>query len=85
MREVLSVEGLPCARFVDATDTPALAAAVHDVLTNPELAAMLIARGRRLSDKYSLDNMVEAYVAVLETIGVRLPSPREVSLETARS
>ena len=85
LREVLSVEGSPCARFADATDTQALATAVHDVLTDPELAATLTARGRRLSDKYSLDSMVDAYVALLEAIGVRLPSPREVNLETARS
>ena len=80
---MLSVNGLPCARFANATDTQALAAAVHDVLTDPELAATLTTRGRRLSDKYSLDSMVDAYVAVLESVGVRLPAPRPVNLEPA--
>ncbi len=84
MREVLSVEGGPCARFADVTDLPALQAAVCDVLGDPVLAATLIERGRRLRDKYALDTMVDAYAALLAKNGVRVPAAMSAA-EPARS
>lgn len=66
LEEVLSVEGEPCALFVDSNDTRALAGAVRRILDDPELAAALRTRAVKLSARYSLDAMVEAYAAVLE-------------------
>lgn len=65
LREVLSVEGEPCAIFVDADDPEAFAGAVDHVLADvPETDAMT-RRARRLGDRYPLDRMVDAYEALL--------------------
>lgn len=61
LREVLDVDGEPCALFVDAADTGAFAAAIQQTLASPELARAMGARGRRLSERYSLAAMVDAY------------------------
>ena len=61
LREVLDVDGQPCARFVDAADTGAFAAAIQQNFDNPSQAACMGALGRRLSDRYSLAAMVDAY------------------------
>ncbi len=66
LQEVLSADGEPCALFVDSNDTPALAEAVRRILDDPGLAATLRARAAKLSARYSLDAMVEAYAAALE-------------------
>src|SRR5437660_12935965 len=65
LEEVLSVDGQPCALFVDAADTTAFAAAVQRLFDEPALAERLSARARRLDGRYSLDAMVEAYVALI--------------------
>lgn len=70
LREVLSVDGEPCARFAPVSDPSAFAAAVREVLADPALAIELAERGRRLRDKYSLVGMVDAYVALLGHHGV---------------
>ena len=69
LREVLAVGGEPCALFVDTADTAAFGAAVRRVLSDRELAASLSARGRRLTECYSLDAMVDAYAALVERGG----------------
>jgi glycosyltransferase involved in cell wall biosynthesis len=61
MREVLAVNGKPCARFVDTADPQAFAAAVEDVLNSPKIANELSRLGRALSQRHSLSGMVEAY------------------------
>jgi glycosyltransferase involved in cell wall biosynthesis len=76
MREVLSVDGSPCARFADVRDLPALQSAVRDVLGDPVLAATLIERGGRLREKDALDTMVDAYTALLANNGVQVPAAR---------
>lgn len=84
MREVLSVDGSPCARFADANDLPALQAVVREVLGDRALAATLIERGGRLREKYALDTMVDAYAALLASNGVPVPAAMSVA-EPARS
>lgn len=66
LREVLAVDGAPCALFVDTADTGAFAAAVRRVFDEPGLGAALAAGGRRLSERYSLDAMTDAYAAMIE-------------------
>lgn len=65
LREVLAVDGEPCAVFVSAKDPEAFAAGVRRVLDEPSLARELSARGRRLSTRYSLDAMVDGYEALM--------------------
>lgn len=65
LREVLNVGGEPCALFVEATDTRAFADAIRRVMEGPALARNLSTLGKRLSERYSLDAMVEAYRALI--------------------
>jgi glycosyltransferase involved in cell wall biosynthesis len=67
LEEVLAVDGEPCALFADAGDDAALAAAVRRLLDDAPLAATLSARGAMLATRYSLDAMVDAYAAVIES------------------
>lgn len=67
LREVLSIRGEPCAVFVDVDDTEEFAAAVAKLLAGGPAISEMTARGRALSDKYSIDAMVDGYVALLET------------------
>jgi glycosyltransferase involved in cell wall biosynthesis len=66
LREVLAVDGRPCALFVDANDPNAFADAVRKLLTDKDLSETLSSRGRELSQKYSLDAMVDQYTALIE-------------------
>jgi glycosyltransferase involved in cell wall biosynthesis len=66
LREVLAVEGKPCALFVDAADTGAFAAAVSAVLADKDLNMVLSARGSKLSKRYSLDAMVDGYAGLID-------------------
>lgn len=68
MMDVLSVEGQPCALFVDVNDAPAFAAAVRRVLDDPALAAALTERGRRLDTRFPLDGMIQGYIDVIESL-----------------
>lgn len=61
LREVLEVDQSPCAVFIDASDTASFAAAIDQLLTDDRLAHDLSQRGRRLSERYSLDAMVAGY------------------------
>jgi glycosyltransferase involved in cell wall biosynthesis len=67
LREVLEIDGAPCARLVDTSDTEAFADAVGDVLDNPATAAELSRLGRKLSKRHSLAAMVAAYRDLVET------------------
>jgi glycosyltransferase involved in cell wall biosynthesis len=71
LREVLAVDGKPCALFVDADDAGAFAAAVQRILVDRGLSAAMTARGRQLSRKYSLDVMVDQYDALVESVLTR--------------
>jgi L-malate glycosyltransferase len=66
VREVLEVEGMPCALFVDAGNTASFAAAVQELLSDRDLRGQLAARGRRLSQVYSLDAMVDRFAALID-------------------
>jgi len=68
LREVLGVDGLPCAIFVEARDTAAFAGAVRRVLGDPELAAGLGAVGRRLKGRFPLDGMTDAYARLIAAL-----------------
>ena len=66
LREVLSVEGEPCALFVDVNDTQAFAEAVRRILGDRDLRTQLRSRATKLSSRYSLDTMVRRYAALIE-------------------
>lgn len=68
LRDVLSIEGEPCSLFVDAQNPEALGAAVDRTLTEPALADRLRARGRRLSERYPVDAMIEDYVRLIDEL-----------------
>ncbi len=69
LREVLSIDGAPCAIFVDVEDTGAFHRAVTDALAGGHAIAEMTTRGRALSKKYSVDTMVDAYVVLLNHDG----------------
>jgi glycosyltransferase involved in cell wall biosynthesis len=71
MREVLTVDGEPCALFVNPDDTPSFASAVDTLLQDGDLSSSLIANSAALEQRYSLDAMVERYVALIQRIAVR--------------
>lgn len=61
MREVLQVDGTPCALFVDASDTKGFAATIRTVLDDAPLHKDLADKGRRLAGTHSLAAMVDEY------------------------
>lgn len=67
LREVLAIDGEPCALFVDAANPETFAAAVQRLLDDGALKATLTARGRKLSRRYSPDVMIANYLALIET------------------
>jgi glycosyltransferase involved in cell wall biosynthesis len=71
LREVLAIDGNPCALFVDPDDAGAFAAAVRSLLTDRDLSARLTSRGKRLSQRYSIEAMVDHCAALIENV---LPS-----------
>ena len=73
LREVLTAGGEACALFVDASDTTAFGAAVDRVLSDETVAGVLARRGRRLSETYPLDGMIDAYTAIIAGKGRDAP------------
>jgi glycosyltransferase involved in cell wall biosynthesis len=61
LREVLSVDGRPCAIFADARDPDAFAAAIGVALSGDADVARLTANGRRLKERRPLSAMMDAY------------------------
>jgi glycosyltransferase involved in cell wall biosynthesis len=68
LREVLSLDGKPCALFVDTQDTAAFAACVRTLLTDAALRSRLIERGRGLSRRFSVETMVKSYADMLKAL-----------------
>jgi glycosyltransferase involved in cell wall biosynthesis len=68
LREVLAVEGEPCALFADAGDPKAFGAAVRLVLDDVALRTRLGARGIALIRRYSLDKMVARYADLVAEV-----------------
>lgn len=66
LREVLAVDGLPCALFVDAANPQHFAAGVQKLLDDDGLRAALTARGAGLCSRYSLQTMIARYVLLIE-------------------
>jgi len=66
LREVLQVDGEPCALFVDATNALAFFEATRRALEDRALAARLAAVGRRLKQRFPLGAMIDAYLDLLE-------------------
>lgn len=65
LREVLAVDGAPCALFVDAGDTGAFAGAVQRAL-DPDARKALTDAGRRLTQRYPLDAMIDQFARLME-------------------
>jgi glycosyltransferase involved in cell wall biosynthesis len=77
LREVLAVDGEPCALFVDPQDTEAFAEAVEQLLEDQDLASTLIARSRGLKERYALDTMADRYADIIRSL------PRKKSASAA--
>jgi glycosyltransferase involved in cell wall biosynthesis len=73
LREVLAVDGAPCALFADVDDLPAFARATERLLQDRELRTVLSARAAKLARRYSVDAMVRRYE---EAIAAVLAKPR---------
>ncbi|MEW9837197.1 glycosyltransferase family 4 protein [Mesorhizobium marinum] len=65
LREVLTVDGEPCALFADAANVDDFAAKIDQVFQDHKQAAHMVALGRRLAGRYSVDGMVEAYAGLI--------------------
>jgi glycosyltransferase involved in cell wall biosynthesis len=61
LREVLCVEGEPCALFVDVDDQSAFADAVKRALFDDALVNRLTTAGRRLKNRFPLSAMMDGY------------------------
>ena len=70
MREVLEVDGEPCARFVDVNDHVAFAAAIREVLFANAGDVGSFGLAPLLREKYSLRRMVDGYVSALINAGI---------------
>ena len=71
LKDVLQVDGAPCALFAEVTDAAAFAAIIAAGLADQAGAALLRERGRRLADKYPLHVMVDSYARLIETLAAR--------------
>jgi glycosyltransferase involved in cell wall biosynthesis len=65
LREVLTVDGEPCALFANAADVDDFAAKVDTIFRDHRQTAHLVALGRRLASRYSVGGMVEAYAGLI--------------------
>ncbi len=68
LRDVLQVDGAPCALFADAANPEAFSDAVDRILVEPGLADGLRRVGRRLTERYPVDAMVDHYARLIEAI-----------------
>lgn len=79
LREVLQVEGDPCALFVDVDDAEQFRVAVRRVLDEPALAAGLSARGRRLQERFPIARMADRYEALIADLVHRPAAERPLA------
>jgi len=70
LHETLSVDAGPCALFVNVDDPDAFGAAVQRLLEDEDLAATMASRGSQLSDRYSLDAMVDSYAGLIDAVAL---------------
>jgi glycosyltransferase involved in cell wall biosynthesis len=66
LKETLAFEGEPCALFVDAHNIPVFAAAIRSLFEDTALNRALSAKGRRLTERFPLDKMVDAYLKLID-------------------
>ena len=59
------------ALLVPPGDAPALAAALRSVLTDPDLAARLVASGEQRAAEFSMERLAETYVELYERVATR--------------
>ena len=69
LREVLEVDGRPCAALVDTSDIAAFSATVAELLADRDRGAELSALGRMLSKKHSREAMIDTYRGLIEGEG----------------
>lgn len=65
LREVLDVDGEPCALFANAADTDDFAACIDQVFQDHAATARMVVLGRRLAARYSVAGMVDAYAGLI--------------------
>lgn len=65
LREVLTVDGEPCALFADAADAAKFGAAIDAVFQDHRQAARMASLGRKLAGRYSVQGMVDAYAGMI--------------------
>jgi glycosyltransferase involved in cell wall biosynthesis len=65
LREVLTVDGQPCALFADASDPDDFGSKVDTVFQDVQRAARMAGLGRKLVGRYSVEGMVEAYAGLI--------------------
>ncbi len=68
LREALAVGDTPCAIFVQSADIAAFADAARRILADPVLRESLTSAGKRLSARYPLEAMIDAYVRLIEQV-----------------
>ncbi len=75
LREVLTVDGEPCALFADASDVEDFTAKIDRVFGDLRESARMVALGRRLAQHYSVDVMVDAYAGLIrQSLGPGQPA-----------
>ncbi|MBL8580084.1 MAG: glycosyltransferase family 4 protein [Mesorhizobium sp.] len=65
LREVLTIDGEACALFADASNIDDLAAKIDIVFRDHQQAARMVALGRKLAGRYSVESMVDAYAGII--------------------
>jgi glycosyltransferase involved in cell wall biosynthesis len=68
LREVMSYDGKPAAFFADAADDEKLTDAVSRVMTDRMLREELIASGKGLRMRYSVERMIDEYDRILKDL-----------------
>ncbi len=76
LREVLTVDGQPCALFADASNVDDFTAKVDMIFRDHQQTASMIALGRKLAGRYSVDTMVAAYAGLIrQSLGTGASRP----------
>jgi glycosyltransferase involved in cell wall biosynthesis len=65
LREVLTIDGEPCALFADASNVDDFAAKIDMVFQDHKQTAHMVALGRKLAGRYSVEGMVDAYAGLI--------------------
>ncbi len=88
LREVLTVDGQPCALFADAANVEDFGAKIDIVFGDHRQAASMASLGRKLAARYSVAGMVDAYAGLIRqslASGDGRPGPRSRPAQALRS